>query len=138
MDSGWNADAMKQSEKFPSSLRENHALKHLVWFFRGFYTRDVEAITQSNIGAVIIREWDLDQAEERLARAIQVDIQCPILYSYVALIGKLRGDRDTATESLSAAHSLGYQQTSIEEITNKAASILATIDGRRKKPSSEA
>ncbi|MEO1542406.1 MAG: hypothetical protein AAFR75_00055 [Pseudomonadota bacterium] len=134
MDSGWDADAIKEFERFLTSLRENPALKHLIWFVWGFYTRDVEAMTQNNIGAVLIREGNLHQAEERLARAIQIDNQYPIPYYNIALIGELRGDRSAATESLSTAHSLGYQRTSIDEIANEAASILATIEGRKKEP----
>lgn len=137
MDSGWNADAIKEFEKFLTSLRENPALKHLIWFVWGFYTRDVEAMTQNNIGAVLIREGNLNQAEERLVRAIQIDDQYPIPYYNMALIGELRGDREAAAESLDTAHSLGYQQTSIDEIANKAASVLATIEGRSKKPSND-
>ena len=135
MDSGWSVDAIKEFEKFLASLRENPALKHLIWFVWGFYTRDVEAMTQNNIGAVLIREGNLDQAEERLVRAIQIDDQYPIPYYNMALVGELRGDREAAAESLNTAHSLGYQQSSIDEIANKAASILATIEGRKKKPS---
>jgi tetratricopeptide (TPR) repeat protein len=138
MDSGWNADAIKEFEKFLTSLRENPALKHLIWFVWGFYTRDVEAMTQNNIGAVLIREGNLDQAEERLAQALRLDNQYPIPYYNLALIGELRGDREAAAASLSTAQSLGYEQTNIDEIANKAASILATIEGRKKNPTSEA
>ncbi|MDH3276335.1 MAG: hypothetical protein OEM99_17530 [Gammaproteobacteria bacterium] len=137
MDSGRNTDAIKEFEKFLTSVCENPALKHLIWFVWGFYTRDVEAMTQNNIGAVLIREGNLDQAEERLARAIRIDDQYPIPYYNMALIGELRGDREATAESLTTAHSLGYQQTSIDEIANKAASILATIEGRKKKPSND-
>jgi tetratricopeptide (TPR) repeat protein len=137
MESGWNADAIKEFEKFLNRLRENPTLKHLIWFVWGFYTRDVEAMTQNNIGAVLIREGSLDQAEERLAQAIKIDDQYPIPYYNMALIGEMRGDREAAVASLGTAESLGYQQTKIDEVANKAASILATIEGRKKKPSNE-
>jgi len=106
-------------------------------FWRGFYTRDVEAMTQNNIGAVLIREGNLDQAEYRLAQAIQIDDQYPIPYYNMALLGELRGEREAAVRSLSTAQSLGYRQTNIDEIANKAASILAIVEGRKKKPSGD-
>lgn len=138
MDSGSNADdGVKEFEKFLTSVRENPAIKHLIWFVWSFYTRDVEAMTQNNIGAVMIREGNMDQAEERLALAIQIDDRYPIPYYNMALIGELRGDRDVATEALSKARSLGYQQTSIDEIAKKAASILAAIEGRRETSSND-
>jgi tetratricopeptide (TPR) repeat protein len=137
MDSGWNDDAIKEFEEFLTSIRENPALKHLIWFVWGFYTRDVEAMTQNNIGAVLIREGNLDQAENRLAQAIRIDDRYPIPHYNMALIGELRGDREAAVESLSTAQALGYRQTSIDEIANKAATILATIEGRRKKRSDD-
>ncbi len=138
MDSGWNGDALKEFEKFLTNVRENPALKHLIWFVWGFYTRDVEAMTLSNIGAVLIREGDLDQAEDRLVQAIQIDDKYPIPYYNMALIGELRGDRESAAESFGTAQSLGYQQSSIDEIANKAASILASIEGRKKTLSDDA
>ena len=132
MDSGWNGDALKEFEKFLTKVRENPALKHLIWFVWGFHTRDVEAMTLNNIGAVLIREGNLDLAEDRLVQAIQTDDQYPIPHYNMALIGELRGNREAAVQSLGTARALGYRQTSIDEIANKAASILATIEGRKK------
>jgi tetratricopeptide (TPR) repeat protein len=138
MDSGWNAEAIRVFEKFLVSVRENPTLKYLIWFVWSFYTRDVEAMTQNNIGAVLIRDGRLDQAEERLVQAIRIDDQYPIPYYNMALLAELRGDRKAASESLSTAEALGYRKTNIDEIANKAASILATIEGRKKRPSDDA
>jgi len=135
LDSGWNAEAIKEFESFQQRLRENPSLKHLIWFVWSFYSRDIEAMTLNNIGAAMIREGELDQAEERIERAIRIDSQYPVPYYNKGLICELQGDREAAREWLGVARSLGYRQTRVDELANKAASILARIEGRKGKPS---
>lgn len=132
MDAGRYADAQRAFEQFLVRIRERPALKSLIWFVWGVYTRDVEAMTLNNMGAALLHQGHLDSAEQRLEQAIKLDPAYPIPYYNLALVEELRGNRDNAIRSLATAEELGYRNTSIDKVISKATSILAYLEGREK------
>lgn len=130
MNTGRNNEALRCFERFLGQVQEQPQLKHLIWFVWGIYTRDIEAMTQNNIGAVLMREGHLDLAEKRLKLSLSVDAQYPIPNQNLAIIAELRGDRDTSIQFVEKAEKLGYRDTSIDKVVSIAGNLLAAIEGR--------
>ena len=131
MDAGDHERARQEFEQFLVKARERPGLKSMIWLVWAVYTRDVEAMTLNNIGAILMQQGNLDPAESKLAQAIELDAEYPIPYFNLAIIEECRGNRDAAARSLATAQELGYRNTSIDKVIAGAASILAYVEGRR-------
>jgi Flp pilus assembly protein TadD len=98
----------------------------LTWSVYGF---NAEAMTRNNLGGCALGFGELGRAENQFRAAIQLDPENPLPHYNLAIVAELGGDRDGATEFLTAAQRLGYNQTGIDQLIHAAGEYLARVEG---------
>jgi len=128
--SGLPAEALVPFRLFLEQIERKPWQKRLVWLAWGFYSTDIEAMTWNNIGAAHTELGEWSAAREALGKALAIDGEYPIPHFNLALIASAEGDREQAQREVDAARRLGYRETSVDQLTQQAQSLLARIEGR--------
>jgi hypothetical protein len=66
------------SARFLEQLRQRPWLKHLIWLATSSYSASAEVLALNNLGAAEVALGEVDAARAHLARAIELDAQCPL------------------------------------------------------------
>lgn len=129
-DEGRSEEALRHFNAFQEQLQRRPGLKRAIWLGWAVYTRDVEAMTQNNIGAAHLDQGRLDAATGHFATALRLDPQYAIPYFNLGVIAYVRGQRDDALRSAEKAATLGFTGSSSDRVIEESARLLARIEGR--------
>lgn len=125
-----HAASIPYFERFLARVRARPALKRAIWLSWGMYSRDIEAMTENNLGVAKLELGRWDEAEEHLKRAIAIDRAAPLPHYNLAMIFAARGMGPEAAQHLARAGELGYRDTTSDRLTRAAGELLARIEGR--------
>jgi tetratricopeptide (TPR) repeat protein len=129
MTQGKYQEAKKLFEEFCDELESNSWLKNGIWLAGFIYTKSIQAMTLNNIGVCDLESGNIDKARTAFESAVKVDTKYPIPYFNLSLISELSGDRNLSIQLLNKSIELGYAQTSIDKVINKAQEIYANTEG---------
>ena len=129
MTQGKYQEAKKLFEEFCDELESNSWLKNGIWLAGFIYTKSIQAMTLNNIGVCDLESGNIDKARTAFESAVKVDTKYPIPYFNLSLISELSGDRNLSIQLLNKSIELGYSQTSIDKVINKAQEIYANTEG---------
>lgn len=130
LDSDRPAEALVCFERFLASLRAAPWRKHLLWLQFSVYTTDAEAMTLNNIGAAQISLRRLDEAQRTLEAAIAIDPQYPLPFFNLAVLHSARNEPEFAERAAAEAARLGFTGSTMDTVVRRAASVLATVEGK--------
>lgn len=122
--------AKKHFEIFLEALDNKNWLKHGVWLSGFIYTKSIKAMTLNNIGVCNLELGNIDEARTKFESAVKIDAEYSIPYFNLSIISELAGDRNSSIQQLNKSIELGYAQTNIDQVINKAQEIYANIEGR--------
>ena len=94
------------------------------------YTRDIEAMTRTNLGVAHMYLGDVRTAEQHLRAAMQLDVESPLPWYNLGIINTVRGDGDTAAEAFKRARRFGYSGNVSDQIVRTIGEALARFEGR--------
>ena len=123
-------DAIGYFERFLADVKSRPWLKHMIWFAWGTYTRDIEVMTQNNLGAMQLNLGRLDEAEPHFRAAGELDPEAPLPRYNLAMLEQMRGNTEQAKSLLNEVQRLGYSNTGYDKLIQAAGEALAKIEGR--------
>lgn len=110
---GQHGDALLRFERFLAAVREQPALRHLIWFSQWFYSRNVEVLALNNMGVSAMWLQEGEKAETWLNSATVLDPESPLPYFNLAVLYYARGDDALGAKNLTKAETLGYKRASV-------------------------
>ena len=123
-------DAIEYFERFLADVKKRPWIKHMIWFAWGTYTRDIEVMTQNNLGAMKLNLGRLDDAEPHFQAASELDPEAPLPRYNLAMLEQMRGNTEKAKLLLREAQRLGFSNTGYDKLIQSAGEALANIEGR--------
>ena len=123
-------EAISYFARFLDQLAARPWLKKLIWLSWGMYTRDIEAMTRTNLGVAHMYLGDVRTAEQHLRAAMQLDVESPLPWYNLGIINTVRGDGDTAAEAFKRARRFGYSGNVSDQIVRTIGEALARFEGR--------
>jgi tetratricopeptide (TPR) repeat protein len=125
----WNR-AISEYIHFQGRLRARPGLKHLIWLSWGMYTRDIEAMTENNLGACHLNLGALERAEPHFHRALALDPKYPIPHFNLAVVKRIQKDALGSQEHAHRARALGYHHSGVDHAIRGLGEVLAAVEGR--------
>jgi ATP-dependent Clp protease adapter protein ClpS len=98
-----------RSERFIAQLRERPWLRHLVWLATSSYSASAEVLALNNLAAAEIGLGEFEAARAHLARAIDLDPKCPLLFKNMGAIVLRTGSTADAMPWIDRAAALGLR-----------------------------
>ncbi|HEO64377.1 MAG TPA: hypothetical protein ENI73_00760 [Spirochaetes bacterium] len=89
-------------------------------------------MTQNNLGAIKISTGYLMEAESRLKTAIKLDYFYPKPFYNLAVIEYLKGNEKKSLEYFYQSVSLGYKESTYDQLIDEGQRILAQFEGNFK------
>jgi tetratricopeptide (TPR) repeat protein len=123
-------EAALHFERFLAQIRAQPSLRRLIWLNGAMYTRDVEAMTQNNLGAALLQVGDLKAARSALDTAVRLDPLYPMPYFNLALLAQAEGAPAAAAGLLERSRALGFDRATCDQLLGAAGRLLAVLEGR--------
>lgn len=128
------ASALNHLSSFLETIRSQPWRRPALWLSWSFYTPNVEAMAQNNIGAAYLALGNAGAAEVAWHAALRLDSQYPIPHANLALVAAARNDPVAASRHLDAAHKLGYSGAGLDRYVHKVQSTLAAVESHGPAP----
>lgn len=125
----WTA-AQAEFESFLARLNRQPWLRQGIWLGWAVYTRNIEAMTWNNLGALMMNSGESSAAETALHNALSLDRLYPLPYWNLAVLRSIENRPDEAAEFAAEAQRLGYTGGTSDRLVREGAELLAQIEGR--------
>ena len=122
--------AISEYTLFQEQVRARPGLKGLIWLSWGMYSRDIEAMTENNLGACHLELGALEKAEPHFHRALTLDPLYPIPHFNLAVVKGLQKDFLGFNEHFEQAKRLGYHRSGVDHAIRRLGEVLAAVEGR--------
>jgi tetratricopeptide (TPR) repeat protein len=127
--------AIAHFERFLSEVRDRPWLKRLIWLSWGTYTRDIEVMTLTNLGAAYLALGDFGAARRSFDQGRELDFLSPLPYFNLALLEQVQGNPEQSTRLFERARDLGFTGATSDQLFRHAGELLARIEGHGAKRS---
>lgn len=117
-------------DRFLARVQARPRLKWAIWLSWGMYTRDIEVMTENNLGAAKLELGRWDEAKGHLKRALALDAHAPLPHYNLAMIFAARGMEQESMRHLARARQLGYRGAASDRLIRSAGELLARVEGR--------
>lgn len=123
-------EAVSASERFLETLRAESWRRWLILGAYGFYTSDIEAMAQNNLGVARMLQGDLDAAERALKDAVQRDHRYPMPFYNLAIVARARGDASGGDALMHEARKKGFKGGADDALISEIAGAYARFNAR--------
>ena len=115
------------SQRLLETLNTEPWRAYFLYCFYQFYTWNIYAMVQNNIGAAYMMLGELEKAKKNLDQAKSLDPKYPLPYYNLAIVEHVRGNIDDGELLFQKANKLGYSRSNTDKVIHSVGEQYARL-----------